>query len=73
MSLLKRKRQLPLLDLHDYEGQILRGLDKGVPPLPPPFLDAWKSKYTAEEWDKIENNYRLAQEIFRKYKSTRST
>ena len=68
MNIFNRKRQLNLIDLHDYEGRLLLQKDRGVPAMPPPPPIVDKSNLTAEEWERIQRNYRMAQEIYNHHK-----
>jgi hypothetical protein len=66
MSIFNRKRKLPLIDLWDYFARVLLAVDKGYEPMPPDCFDLRESKkdYTAAEWETMERNLRVAEELY---------
>lgn len=64
----KREKELPLIDLVEYEALLIRLRGSGVPlPRMVPGDQMGEVKYTPAEWKKIEDNQLVADEIWRRY------
>lgn len=54
-----------LLDLHQYEADILRQRDRGILAMPPPPIPGLvMGEWTAEDLKAMESNRRVAEEIY---------
>lgn len=57
------------INLYKYELDLIRAIDKGVGPggLRPPPLPIWKGTVSCEDEKILDDNYRMAKEIYQRY------